>query len=173
MKEFAFHMVVWWPPVYLVSCLKQCTQKRWPHWAWTGFLRTWRHCWHLYLFSMGTDNTLRGIPGKDVEQANEIRAILLHQSSAKSYEWIQKSCLRKIYFAILAQGSAVENKHVKPLNWFCQKQLRSRRVENSSLEHRWQAKQNTMADPYNIQDKMGQNIKLLVAAPASNLKSMI
>lgn len=77
---------VWGPPVYLVSSLKQWTQKRWPHWAWTGFLSTWRHCWHLYLFSMGTDNTLRGIPGKDEEQSSEIRAILPHQSVVNSWE---------------------------------------------------------------------------------------
>lgn len=80
--------VVWGPPVYLVSSLKQWTQKRWPHWAWTGFLSTWRHCWHLYLFSMGTDNTLRGIPGKDEEQSSEIRAILPHQSVVNSCEGI-------------------------------------------------------------------------------------
>lgn len=35
---------------------------------------------------MGTDNTLRGIPGKDEEQSSEIRAILPHQSVVNSCE---------------------------------------------------------------------------------------
>lgn len=33
-------------PGYLVSCLKQYTQKRCPHCAWKGFLRTSLHFWH-------------------------------------------------------------------------------------------------------------------------------
>lgn len=37
---------------------------------------------------MGTDNTLRGIPGKDEEQSSEIRAILPHQSVVNSCEGI-------------------------------------------------------------------------------------
>lgn len=37
---------------------------------------------------MGTDNTLRGIPGKDEEQSREIRAILPHQFVVNPYEGI-------------------------------------------------------------------------------------
>lgn len=33
---------------------------------------------------MGTESTLSGIPGNELEQSNEIRAIILHQSGAKS-----------------------------------------------------------------------------------------
>lgn len=68
---------------YLVSCLKQYTQKRCPHWAWKGFLRTSLHFWHWYLGSMDTDRTRWGIPGKEesIEEGKEGRAITFHLPS--------------------------------------------------------------------------------------------
>lgn len=68
---------------YLVSCLKQYTQKRCPHCAWKGFLRTSLHFWHWYLCSMDTDRTCRDIPGKveSIDEGKDGRAIPFHLSS--------------------------------------------------------------------------------------------
>lgn len=67
-------------PGYLVSCLKQNTQKRCPHCAWKGFLRISLHCWHWYFGSMDTDNTSRDIPGnvESKEDGKDGRAIAFH-----------------------------------------------------------------------------------------------
>lgn len=68
---------------YLVSCLKQYTQKRCPHCAWKGFRRTSLHFWHWYLGSMDTDRTWRDIPGKveSIDEGKDGRAIPFHLPS--------------------------------------------------------------------------------------------
>lgn len=60
---------------------------------------------------MGTDSTLRGIPGKELEQSNEIRAILLHQSGAITCEWKPHMAAIKHHAALVQHFCKTNRQH--------------------------------------------------------------
>lgn len=96
---------------YLVSCLKQYTQKRCPHCAWKGFLRTSLHFWHWYLGSMDTDRTRWGIPGKEesIEEGKEGRAITFHLPSMLIILKKNRKQKHTIYFTYNMNSSELVN----------------------------------------------------------------